>query len=393
MLKLHLSSVWGRLVKALGICKNTVSVYQYKYYDELTGLPNRHYLHELIIHLTLTTRTRLTLALIELKPTYSGENQGFLTHDLVIKQAVEILKKNIFDKNIIISRYDACRIAVLFTGMSEKVTTSRIVDMISKLGDIALPGDENRRLEPYAGIASYPEPAHDARQLVSMAEMELHDIREYNYSNVSRFKDVFATLRTMDKTEEEFLLIACTLLKIINLVDHYTYAHSLRVSTYCDLLAAKLALSPADRKNLYFAALLHDVGKLGVAKEILCKQDSLTDHEWEAVKKHPLLSAEMLQQSGHFPHLIPVLRHHHENYDGTGYPDGLAGDLIPLASRLLSIADSYDAITTNRPYRPARKPEEALQELRAFAGRQFDPLFVPIFCNAIIENHIEKQGS
>lgn len=392
MVKLYLSSLMTRVVKILGICRNSVSVYKYKYFDDLTGLPNRRYLHEHIIHLTLTTRHRLTLALIDPKPMYPGENHSFLTYDSAIKQTARILKTHFSDKNTIISRYDACRIAVLFIGMSEKVSTSRIVEMITKLDNSPLPDDENQKLQPCAGIASYPEPAHDARQLVSMAELELHDIKQYNYSNVSKFKDVFATLRTMHKTEEEFLLIARTLLKVVNLVDHYTYSHSLRVSTYCNLLAAKLALSPADRKNLYVAALLHDVGKLGVGKEILCKQAPLNNDEWEAVKKHPLLSAEMLEQSGRFPHLIPVLRHHHENFDGSGYPDGLSGEAIPFTSRLLSIADSYDAITTNRPYRPARRPEEALHELRACAGSQFDPAFVPIFCNIITEKAIEKQG-
>lgn len=188
----------------------------------------------------------------------------------------------------------------------------------------------------------------------------------------------------MAKSEEDFLLITCTLLKIVNLVDHYTYAHSLRVSAYCDLLAQALNLSPIDSKNLHLAALLHDIGKLGVGRAILCKQGPLNDQEWEVVKNHPILSAQILEQSGYFPHLIPILRHHHENFDGSGYPDGLSGETIPYESRLLSIADSYDAITTDRPYRCARSQDEALQELKLCAGKQFDPNFIPVFCKAII---------
>lgn len=392
MLKSYLLSLKARLAKLPGICKDSVSFYHYKYSDELTGLPNRRYLHELLIHLTFTTHTRLTLAIFDLKPLYPSDNHSFVTHDTAIKLAARVLKNHFSGRDVVIIRYDACRIAVLFTGMTEKMSTSLIVDMISKLENISLPGHDNSFLQPCVGIASCPEPAHDAKQLVSMAEMELHDIKQYKYSNISKFKDVFMALRTMDKTEEEFILITRTLLKIINLVDHYTYSHSLRVSRYCDLLAQKLALTPADRKNLYWAALLHDIGKLGVGKEILCKPGPLDNREWEVVKTHPVLSAEMLEQSGHLPHLVPVIKHHHENYDGSGYPDGLAGEAIPFASRLLSIADSYDAITTNRPYRPARTAEEALQELAACTGSQFDPIYVPIFCDAIMENRKEKQG-
>lgn len=181
------------------------------------------------------------------------------------------------------------------------------------------------------------------------------------------------------RSEKEIRIIVRTLLKIVNLIDNYTYCHSLRVSEYCQQMAEKLNMSEKEKRILHFGALLHDVGKIGVGKKILCKIGPLNEEEWELIKEHPVLGARMLEDSEYLSQIIPMVKHHHENFDGSGYPDGLKGEEIPYHGRILTIADSFDAMITNRPYSPARSKMAALEEIRKCSATQFDPSLIPIF--------------
>jgi HD-GYP domain-containing protein (c-di-GMP phosphodiesterase class II) len=126
-------------------------------------------------------------------------------------------------------------------------------------------------------------------------------------------------------------------------------------------------------------ALLHDVGKIGVPDSVLRKPNNLNRKEWEAMQKHPLLAGLMVSKVGFLEGAMPILLYHHERYDGSGYPFGLAQDRIPLEARIFAVVDAYDAMTSERPYRKAVSPEEALQEIKANAGIQFDPQVVAAF--------------
>ncbi|MEN6326109.1 MAG: HD-GYP domain-containing protein [Syntrophomonas sp.] len=191
---------------------------------------------------------------------------------------------------------------------------------------------------------------------------------------------------TLLQNEEEFMITARTLLRVIDLIDHYTYFHSLRVAAYCEHMAREINLSAVDRKVLHHGALLHDIGKIGIGKAILCKNGPLSNEEWLIVKRHPMLGTEMLEHAGPFPEILSIVRHHHENYDGSGYPYGLAGEEIPYLARILDIADSFDAMTSQRPYHPTRSVNQAMEELERCAAKQFDPLLVPHFIR-MIEKH------
>lgn len=205
----------------------------------------------------------------------------------------------------------------------------------------------------------------------------------------SDLRSVFTTLKAQN--EHEFLLITRTLLCIIDLIDHYTYSHSIRVTRYCDLISGALQMPAQDSKILHVGALLHDVGKIAIGKEILCKADRLNDHEWELVKEHPVLGAQMLQQAGYFDQAVPIVRHHHERFDGQGYPDGLGGEEIPFAARILAITDSFDAMTTDRPYSPRLTCQQAIEELWHCTPEQFDPAFVQIFTSRLQEEQVDKK--
>jgi putative nucleotidyltransferase with HDIG domain len=135
----------------------------------------------------------------------------------------------------------------------------------------------------------------------------------------------------------------------------------------------ELDLSHAELELLGHAALFHDIGKLGIPDAILLKPSSLTDEEWEIMASHAAEGASIINRLGFLSDAVPAIRHHHERFDGQGYPDGLAGDDIPLGARIIHVADAFDSMLTTRVYRPARPAHEALHELRRMAGSQFCP--------------------
>jgi HD-GYP domain-containing protein (c-di-GMP phosphodiesterase class II) len=161
--------------------------------------------------------------------------------------------------------------------------------------------------------------------------------------------------------------------------DAYTGKHAERVAAYGIELAAAAGLDVADSPQIEFGFLLHDVGKVGVPDAILFKSSSLTEEEYALVRRHPVIGSEILRDVDFLGEGKLVVRHHHERWDGTGYPDGLAGDSIPLAARVFAVADALDALTTDRPYRPASTFSHARGVVREGSGSQFDPAVVAAY--------------
>ena len=162
----------------------------------------------------------------------------------------------------------------------------------------------------------------------------------------------------------------------IEVRDNYTHEHSEQVLRLAAAVARGLGLGPAEIEHVCHAALLHDVGKLAIPDEILHKPGPLTEAEWMVMAEHPALGERILRRTPQLEHLAPIVRHEHERWDGGGYPDGLAGDAIPVASRIILACDAYNAMITTRPYRVAMSEADAVAELRAKAGSQFDPTVV-----------------
>jgi len=169
------------------------------------------------------------------------------------------------------------------------------------------------------------------------------------------------------------------LMAALDTKDAATEGHSERVSRLTVAAAREMGVPEERMLDIERGALLHDVGKIGVPDSILRKPDSLDSKEWEAMQKHPLLAGLMVSKVGFLEGALPILLYHHERYDGSGYPFGLAEDKIPLEARIFAVVDAYDAMTSDRPYRKAVAPEEALREIRANAGIQFDPRVVAAF--------------
>jgi putative nucleotidyltransferase with HDIG domain len=165
--------------------------------------------------------------------------------------------------------------------------------------------------------------------------------------------------------------------------DPYTRAHSQRVSHYSTALAAKMGCSKEEQDIVMVAGFLHDIGKVGICDAILFKREPLTPAEYEVIKAHPIIGEQIVQHLGYFSKEKSIIRHHHEWWDGQGYPDGLIKHQIPYLARILTVADAFDAITTDRPYRAGRPFREALEELECWAGIQFDAEAVAAFRHVI----------
>ncbi len=174
--------------------------------------------------------------------------------------------------------------------------------------------------------------------------------------------------------------------------DLFMRGHARRVAFYADLLAASLCLSRAERNHVRMAAFLHDIGKVGAPSDLLAGALMPEPDRLEGIKTHPSIGERLLLPLGLDAPIATTVRHHHERFDGEGYPDGLAGDAIPLAARIISLTDAFDAMTCERPYRRARTRDEAVVELRKEAGLQFDPSLVGLFCQLVESGATDAVG-
>jgi HD domain len=182
---------------------------------------------------------------------------------------------------------------------------------------------------------------------------------------------------------ESYLATVRVLTEMISVRNPDLEKHSSEVADAVSAVAEKLDLDPRRREELIFASLLHDVGKIGVSEEILLKPSSLTTEEFGEVKRHPALGAQLIEKVPALEPIAPAIRHHHERFDGAGYPEKLEGTDIPLEARILAVADSYAAMIEERPYSPAMTEEDACRELERCAGTQFDPAVVAAFVGEI----------
>ena len=169
----------------------------------------------------------------------------------------------------------------------------------------------------------------------------------------------------------------------IELRDKYTRGHVDRVMEFTVLIAEKLGLSSIQISSFRFGAILHDIGKIYIREGVLRKAGQLNHLEWNEMKRHAEIGANLLRNVPYLSGAIPIIRHHHERWDGQGYPDGLAGEAIPLGARIVAVADTYDAMTTERVYHNENTPEQAIEEIRTGSGTRYDPVVVEAFLSAL----------
>ena len=181
-------------------------------------------------------------------------------------------------------------------------------------------------------------------------------------------------------SQNHLIEVVTSLASAIDAKDEYTKGHSTSVSRYSEALARALNLPEKDVERIKLGALLHDIGKIGIPENVLRKPSKLTDDEWEIMKQHPVIGAEKILRPNESLHdLIPMVKYHHEHWDGTGYPEKLKGEEIPLTARIVSVADAYHALISDRPYRKGLSVEKACEILKLGAGIHWDERLVRAF--------------
>lgn len=196
---------------------------------------------------------------------------------------------------------------------------------------------------------------------------------------------VYYSLRSYQQLRDQTRYTIEALAEAVDKRDPYTFQHSQRVAEYVKKIAERLNLSPGEIESIIWAASIHDLGKIDIPEGVLSKPTPLEDDEWGIVRKHSAVGADIVDRISFHPTARGIIRHHHERFDGSGYPNGIAGDMIPLGARILAVADAFEAMTSDRPYRPALSYQAAVAELKAGRGTQFDPMIVDTFLTILEE--------
>ena len=247
--------------------------------------------------------------------------------------------------------------------------------------DLAPPLETIRRLD----IQSYCEKSDKFDQLLLLIESGIKSVEQ-----MEEIKRINAELsETNEKLEQAYMESIQTVRYTVEAKDTYTRGHSDRVSEYSVLIGQKLGLSEDDIKRLRIGGLFHDVGKIGVPDSILQKEGKLTDDEYSQIKDHPTIGAHILSPASIFQDIIPIVKHHHERYDGKGYPSQLKGEDIPYLARITAVADSFDAMTSRRTYRDSLPIDVVIEEFKNNKGTQFDPEITDVFLD-ILSNEYDK---
>lgn len=355
-------------------------------HDPITGLLNHHAIYarlEEAFHQTVEDGQPLSIMRVDIdRFALYDATHGPLAGDTLLQGVGQIIAQ-IPVSGQVAGRYDADEFLIVlpYTGRAQATALAFHLQEQIRQSPLAFAG--NGKVVPITtsiGIASYPEDAKSVQALLSTAEETL-EVAKRNGSGVA---DTQASWRTRYGIREDgdFSTLGAMVVAIDN-KDRYTRQHSEDVTEYALWIAEELGLPEDQKYILRLAGLVHDVGKIGVPDEVLLKPDVLNPSEYEKIKQHAVLGAVMLAALPNMEHLAPIVRGHHERWDGTGYPDGLAGEQIPLMSRVLAVADAFSAMTTDRLYRKGMDWETALAEIERQRCKQFDPVIADAFLTAV----------
>lgn len=247
--------------------------------------------------------------------------------------------------------------------------------------DLAPPLETIRKLD----IQGYCEKSDKFDQLLLLIESGIKSISQMN--EIKKINEKLS--ETNEKLEEAYMSTIQTLRYTVEAKDTYTIGHSDRVSKYSVLIGKYLNLSDSELHDLELGGLFHDIGKIGIPDAILRKEAHLTDDEYSEIKNHPTIGSHILSSATIFKNIIPMVKHHHEKYDGTGYPGKLKGEEIPYFARITTIADAFDAMTSKRSYRSSLSIDIVISEFEKGKGTQFDPKLTDVFLD-ILRNHYDE---
>ena len=362
--------------------------------DELTGLLNRRSLDEVIVsEISRLSRYGGVFSLIILDlDSFKAFNDtyGHLSGDKLLRQIGTILKSCIRSTDQAF-RYGGDEFAILLLQTAIE-PACEAADRVRKRIPAAVKADY-LPITASLGVASWPVDGISANDIIAAADAALY-VAKRSGGNQSRRASATGPVENRVASEEEMqqsetVSSIFSLAATVDAKDHYTKTHSKKVSEFAIAIGEALKLEPSQIGRLETCALLHDIGKIGINNDILNKRGKLTAQEWEIIKTHPQLGATIASHAPRIADCLSGIRHHHERFDGSGYPDGLKGEAIPLEARILAIADAFSAMSSDRSYASALPLEEVLEEIRRGAGKQFDPrlveVFLPILRNSVIQ--------
>ena len=342
--------------------------------DSLTGLYNHRVLFELLereIELALDAQAQFSLLAVDLDGfKLFNDTYGHPAGDALLQQVASIFSRKTRGSDIV-GRSGGDEFMLILPD-TDAAGGARVAEHLRSIvaakpyfaaDGLAVP------VRMSIGVASYPENGLEAKVLTGYADARLYESKRRGGNTVTSCEDP----QISSRQRHGAFGVLDGLVTAVDNKDGYTRAHSDEVATYAEAIAQALKLPKETRVTLNMAALLHDVGKIGVPDHILRKPARLTREETEIVEQHALLGAMILQQLPHLDEIRSGVGSHHERFDGNGYPHGLCGKDIPLLGRILAVADSFSAMTTNRPYRAAFTVEEATREVEKEMGAQFDP--------------------
>ena len=298
-------------------------------------------------------------------------------------EAIELVKNEHFD-------------LMILDYLMEPVHGDKVVEEIRKFDkelyillltghkDLAPPLETIRRLD----IQGYCEKSDKFDQLLLLVESGIKSVKQMN--EIQRINNEL--LDANEKLEKAYLDTVQTLRYTIEAKDPYTRGHSDRVSEYSILLGQELGLSDDQLKTLRVGGLFHDIGKIGIPDSILLKEAKLTDDEYSQIKNHPSIGAHILCNAAVFQEIIPIVKHHHERYDGKGYPRGLKADELPLSVHIICAADALDAMNSDRCYRKRCTEQYIIQEFEKGAGKQFEPQVAATVVQLVKSGKIQTIG-
>lgn len=386
--------------------------------DALTNLNNHRKFQEILsaeIDKSIRTQTQTSIVIFDINNiSQINKDFGAAKGDEIIKLVADKIKQGI-RTNDSAARYGGDEIAIILPEttsaeakyLAEYLTYSLSCCLVDDVGPVKVS----------VGIATFPNSTRDLEKLLILAEQAMYISKSKGYKNgmstivcsddfdfwddtaLSSFASVIAKRHAsiginfdeelVNKFHSEEIIsqghlieVVTSLASAIDAKDEYTKGHSSSVSRYAEALARTLNLPEKDVERIKLGALLHDIGKIGIPESVLKKPSKLTDEEWEIMKQHPTIGAEKVLLPNESLHdLIPIVKYHHEHWDGSGYPEKLKGEDIPLAARIVSVADAYHALISDRPYRKGMSNEKACEILRVGAGIQWDKNLVREFIN------------
>ncbi|MBS8265730.1 diguanylate cyclase [Mesobacillus boroniphilus] len=366
--------------------------------DYLTGLNNHGYFKELFekeISIARESGQPLSVGLLDLDDFKKyNDLYGHIQGDQLLKEFGALLIKESAAKSYTVARYGGEEFSILMPNTVASDAYQFLSDLRKKINDTYFKGVEAL---PYgclsfsAGVAQRQNDTYSISELLNKADEAMYFAKAQGKNLVQIYQTQFKSLDDSQSFEKQ-LEEAEQQLKIFLSKDVYTYRHSKRVFQYAVDFGRKLSLSDHEQRIFTLGALIHDIGKLEIPRDVINKKGKLEPHEWEMVKKHVTWGKEIISTNKELEELIPLVELHHERYDGKGYPYGLQGENIPKLARLLCIVDSFDAMTTERPYQRTKSFDEAIQELRVCAGNQFDSQYVEPFIQMIEERYFLKEG-